>query len=309
MRALTRRFGRSFLAISLFLTLCFVISCNLGGRNPLFLVDGIYAVANSLEDIRSIELEGGGRADIEVIRDLGNPVPALRRALEGKYSRVLVSPFLADAAESLSPDYPGIFFGLMRYRVEEGGISDSGSADTGSGGNTVELVLDRGEAVVSLAERISEEVEIRREDGRKPHILGIWGSSSEADRKELELFRETLSDASDEGFAVEIRPVGAGAEIEDLEAYIREEIVDTTVLGLCFAGPADVLCARIFWEYGIPVATEGLSSTLRVWGPVAYTLSHDVVTVLRVFRSINPEESPVRTVIEASIAPSKGPNS
>lgn len=287
-----------FLGISGIAVSSLSISCVRGGNSPLFLVDSIYAVANSIEDVRRFEFEGGGRATIRVVRDLGNPVPEMEEDLGRGFSRVLVSPYLADAAESLAAEYPKTFFGLIRYVG-----SGNERAD-----NTVELILDRRESVMTLAERIADEVDPPGEE-REQHILGVWRGVSGSDREELDLFRNTLEEASAGRFSVEIRAVGENPDLGDLEIFLREEIVANTVLGLCFAGPADVPCARVFWEYGIPVATEGLDGPGSVWGPVAYTVFHDIRTVLRSFRGISPDKNPSSILIPASIAPSRGANS
>ena len=285
----------ALLAVSVvsFLTL----TCRSGGGNYLFLVDNLYAVADSIEDDRKIDLPRGGRADIEVVRDLGNPVPEMRKALEGRYSRVLVSPYLFEAAESLASEYPETFFGLMRYGAPEAGEG---------GGNTASLVLDRSEAVTALAGRIAAEVD---PGGGGTHILGVWRAVSAEDREELELFREALSADSGGRFSVEIRPVGEAPDFGELEIFIREELTADTVLGLCFAGPVNVSCARVFWEYGIPVASEGLPSPEHVWGPVAFTVFHDPRAVFEEFLSLDAAENLPPAVIGASIAPSGGSGS
>ena len=302
MRALFR-LSRFFLLAVPAVVICFFLSsCQSRGGKPLVIVDSMYATANSLEDVSRVAVEGSGRVEVEILRNPGNPVPELERILERGYSRVLVSPYLADAAESVASEYPGTFFGLMRYRTTEAGISED---------NTVDLILDRSGAVVDLAERIAGEAASAappRDEGAA-HILGLWRTANETGRSELELFRRTLAEGSPGGLSVEIREVGDNPDLEELEVFIREGITANTVLGLCFAGPADVSCARIFWEYGIPIASEGLAGTGSVWGPVEYTVFHGIDTVFQSFRSINPEESPESAVIEASLAPSGGQNS
>ena len=293
---------RFLFAVSAVVICSLFLSCPAGGGKDLVLVDSIYAVANYIEDVSRVDIEGSGRVEVELLRDLGNPVPELERILAKGYSRVLVSPYLADAVESLAAGYPGTFFGLMRYRTTESGTTEE---------NTVNLVLDRGSAVADLAERIAVETAPPAPPGDEgeAHIIGIWRTVTAADRSELELFRTTLDEAVPGKFAVEIREVGDSPDLEELEIFIREGLVENTVLGLCFAGPADVSCARIFWEYGIPVATEGLEGTRSVWGPVAYTVFHDLDVIFRSFRSINPAESPPTAVIGASLAPSEEQNS
>ncbi|MFP4562902.1 MAG: hypothetical protein ACLFRY_06280 [Spirochaetia bacterium] len=302
MRALLR-LTRLLLLASPAVVLCFLLSsCESRGGKPLVIVDSMYATAHSLEDVSRIAIEGSGRVEVEILRDPANPVPELERILERGYSRVLVSPFLADAAESVASEYPGTFFGLMRYRTTESGISED---------NTVDLILDRSGAVVDLAERIVVEAASAAPPGDDgaAHILGLWRTVSETGRSELELFRRALAEGSPGGLSVEIREVGDRPDLEELEIFIREGITANTVIGLCFAGPADVACARIFWEYGIPIAAEGLAGTGSVWGPVAYTVFHGIDTVFQSFRAINPEESPSSIVIEASLASSEGQNS